>query len=119
MYRHNPVSPEVLDSLVQAINQRLTKLDNMPLAEVEEFNRGTPNWSWAFLWQSRLKVASVRMFANRRGVRINFLYLGEPKASRSWVKVLYHENEPEWNDAIRFFGDLGQFEYWNNTIQAL
>jgi len=119
MYTHSPVEPEVLDLLVREINARLSKIGNVPAAAVEEYHRGTPEWSWAFLWQGKLKVAGVRMFANRRAVRINFLFLGETIASKNWVKMLYHENEPAWNNAIRFMGDLGQYEYWSVTIKAL
>lgn len=119
MYSHSPISPEILDLLVTAINQRLSQHDNMPLARVEEYNRGANNWSWSFLWQSRLKVADVRMHADRRAIRINFLYLGESKAAQKWVELLYHADDPLWNGAIQFLGDLGKSEYWTLITQEL
>lgn len=119
MYSHSPVSPEILDLLVTAINQRLSQHDNMPLARVEEYNRGANNWSWSFLWQSRLKVADVRMHADQRAIRINFLYLGESKAAQKWVELLYHADDPLWSKAIQFLGDLGQSEYWTLITQEL
>lgn len=119
MYSHTPISPEILDLLVTAINQRLSQHGNMPLARVEEYNRGASNWSWSFLWQSRLKVADVRMHADRRAIRINFLYLGESKSAQKWVELLYHADDPRWNEATQFLGDLGQSEYWMLITQEL
>lgn len=118
MYAHTAVSPEILDLLVQAINQRLANA-NMPLAEVAEYNRGTPGWSWAFLWQSRLKVADVRMHADAQALRINFLYLGESKDAANWVRLLRHTNDPSWNAASEFMGELGQLERWQPLLLSL
>ena len=119
MYAHRPVEPEFLDLLVKEINHRLSKAQNTPLARVEEYNRGTTRWNWAFLWQSRLKVADVRMYADRRSVRVNFLYLGESRDFRNWVNLLHHANEPAWNEAIEFLSSLGQPEYWDIIMLEL
>jgi len=118
MYAHTTVSPEILDLLVQAINQRLANA-NMPLAEVAEYNRGTPRWSWTFLWQSQLKVADVRMHADAKALRIDFLYLGVSKDAANWVRLLHHADDPPWNTAIEFMGELGQFEHWQPLLLAL
>jgi hypothetical protein len=118
MYAHTAVSPEILDLLVQAINQRLAKA-NMPLAEVAEYNRGTPGWSWTFLWQSRLKVADVRMHADGQALRINFLYLGQGKDADNWVRLLHHADDLPWNAAIDFMGELGQLERWHPVLLSL
>jgi len=119
MYSHQDVSPEVLDLLVQEINQRLGKAETAPQARVEEYNRGTERWSWSFLWQSRLKVADVRMFANNQAVRLNFLYLGEKKDARNWFELMRHEDDPAWNEALKYMSDLGQLSNWTVIIQAL
>lgn len=119
MYSHRPVSPEVLDLLVAEINQRLSKADNAPLAQVEEYSRGTQHWNWAFLWQSKLKVADVRMYADDRSVRINFLYLGKSTDMKNWTELLYHPDEPAWNDLILFLGSLGHLEYWKIKVHEM
>lgn len=119
MYSHTPVSAEQLDLLVKEINDLLSKAEQSPLARIEEFGRGTNTWNWSFLWQSKLKVADVRMYADDRGVRINFLYLGETKDMRTWVNLLLHTNQPTWNQAIDFLGSLGHTEFWKIKMHEI
>jgi len=119
MYSHIPATLEQLDLLVKEINDLLSKVEQAPLARVEEFGRGTNSWNWSFLWESKLKVADVRMYADDRGVRINFLYLGETKDMRSWVNLLMHSNQPGWNQVIDFLGSLGHTEFWKTKMHEL